>query len=107
MAAQSVLARWRWRPGPCSVSPVAHVALAVVGLLAEALVIPEEALAAGVAAGGAAAAVPAAGAVTRVTPGRVASSQGAAAIGGLPVVPAGVAGVVGGGGNAGRCRPGG
>jgi hypothetical protein len=107
MAAQSVLAQRRWRPGPCSVSPVALVALEVADLLAEALVIPSEALATGVAAGGAAAAVPAAGAVTRVMPGGVAGGQGATAIGGLPVVPAGVAGVVGGGGNAGRCRRGG
>jgi hypothetical protein len=36
--------------------------------------------------------------------GVAAGSRGAAAIGGLPVVPAGAAGVVGGGGNAGQCR---
>ncbi len=61
MAAQSAVAM---AAGPCSVSPVALVALAVVGPLAEALVIPAEALAAGVAAGVAVAVVPAAGAAT-------------------------------------------
>jgi hypothetical protein len=111
MAAQSAVARQRWRPGPCSVSPVALVALAVAGPLAEALVIPAEALAAGVAAGvaagGVAAAVLAAGAATGAAAGGAAGSRGAAALRGPPVVPAGAAGVVGGGGNAGRRRRGG
>ncbi len=96
--------RGGWRPGPCSVSPVALVALAVAGPLAKALVIPAEALAAGVASGGAAAAVPAAGAGTGVAAGGAAGSRGAAAVRGPPVVPAGAAGVVGDGGNAGWCR---
>jgi hypothetical protein len=71
------------------------VALAVAGPLAEALVIPAETLAAGVAAGGAAAAVPAARAATGVAAGGAAGSRGAAAVRGPPVVPAGAAGVVG------------
>jgi hypothetical protein len=80
------------------------MALAVVGPLAEALMIPAEALAAGISAGGAAAAVPAGGAATGVAAGGAAGSRGAAAVRGPPVVPVEAAGVVGGNGNAGCCR---